>query len=91
MKAEAVVVEIHIEMIANADAPNVHTTMIDPSSWQQDSQHPMQNKTGTSPDPTTDATTAERAETVEEIVETIAATRVATVTGEGKIEPQQTG
>ena len=40
-KAEAVVAEIRIEMIADAYAPSVHTKMIDPSSWQQDSQHPV--------------------------------------------------
>lgn len=73
-RAEAVVTEIHIGMIANTDAPSVHTTMIDPSSWQQDSRHPMQNKEGTSPDLMTDATTAETAETVEMTIGNHAAT-----------------
>ena len=69
-------------MITNTGAPSEHTTMIDTSSWQQDSQHPVQNKAGKSPDLMTDVTTAETAETVEEIVEMITVTHAATATGE---------
>ena len=45
-------------MIENAGDPGIHTTMIDQSLWQQDSQHLEQSKAEVSPDQMTDATTA---------------------------------
>ena len=75
---EATVAEIHTEMTANAGAPDAHTTTIDLSSWQQGSQHPVQNKAGVSPDQMTDTTTTV---TVEETVDTTVGSRAAMATG----------
>ena len=77
-RVEAAVAEIRIETIANTDAPGAHTTTTDLSSWQQDSQHPVQNRAGVSRDQMTDTTTTT---TIEETVDTTIGSHAAMATG----------
>ena len=80
-------------MIANADVPNIHTTMIDPNLWRLGFQHPTPSRTGVNPGLTTYATaetigviattTVETSETVQETIEMIAVTNASTTIGEG--------